>query len=352
MEDSCVLFEQILLKMIHSLNGERSISAPYHLLRGKKSGQTIQDVKSYGLTDIFSIFPRLSKNKYDQTVKQMIHDQLIIVDVNQIPLLTDKGMGLINRFEPLALNGWLYRGNEMIFFQRLSLFIQTLSQVNAQSMNYIPVQKDEKIQRWIRGFMLKVPYKSPEFGQEVFQEMESCLTNSRLTEIHRQLIVYRLSGYRIAGLTWQQLAYEIQQEPIDIQIRFIEALHIMITEIFINPAYPILKSLGQDIQALNPLTDSASKTAQLYANGKSFNHISTIRQLKESTIEDHFVEMAMNGVWIDWNSFFFDEDVDVLKQQIKSISTRKLSILKERFPQLSFFQLRLLLASRGENNDK
>ncbi|MET1013377.1 MAG: helix-turn-helix domain-containing protein [Paenisporosarcina sp.] len=346
-----MLFEQILLKMIDRLNGERTISAPFHLLRGKKSGQTIQDVKSYGLTDTFSIFPRLSKNKYKQTVEQLINLQLITLNQDKIPSLTQKGTAIKNKLATLAINGWLYRGNEMVFFQRLSLFIQTLSHVNAQAMNFIPIQKDEKIQKWVRRFISKVPYKTPEFANAVYQEIESCLYNAQLTEIHRQLIVYRLTGFHITGHTWQQLAYDLQEEPIDVQLRFIEALHILLNEIFAKPTYPILKSLAHEVRALNPLTDSASKTAQLYAAGKSLHDISTIRQLKQSTIEDHFVEMVMNGVWIEWTSFFPNNDIEELNRLIKTTSTHKLSILKEQFPYLSFFQLRLLLASRGVNND-
>lgn len=347
-----MLFEQILLKMIDRLNGERTISAPFHLLRGKKSGQTIQDVKSYGLTNTFSIFPKLSKNIYNQIVDKMISDQLIEIDQNNIPSLTLKGLHIKNKLKPLEINGWLYRGNEMVFFHRLALFVQTLSHVMAQSMNFIPVQKDEKIQRWIRGLMLKVPYKSPEYVQKVYEEIERCLNQADLTEIHRQLIVYRLSGYQITGLTWQQLSFDIQHEPIDVQLLFIEGLHQMLNEIYSKNTYPILNSLAEGVQTINPLTESASKTAQLYAAGNSLQAISSIRQLKKSTIEDHFVEMSMNGVWINWMTFFPNENIDELKREIQTTSSRKLSILKEQFPQLSFFQLRLLLASRGEKNDK
>ena len=347
-----MLFEQILLKMIDRLNGERTISAPFHLLRGKKSGQTIQDVKSYGLTDTFSIFPKLSQNKYNHIVDKMIEDQLLEIDQNNIPSLTEKGIHLKDKLEPLAINGWLYRGNEMVFFQRLSLLVQTLSHVKAQSMNFIPFQRDEKIQRWVRRFMLKVPYKSPEYAQKMYEEMESCLNQAQLTETHRQLIVFRLSGFKITGLTWQQLSFDGKYEPIDVQLLFIEGLHQMLNEICSKNLYPILHSIAEGVQANNPLTESASKTAQLYAEGNSLQAITSIRQLKQSTIEDHFVEMAMNGVWINWLTFFPNEKIDDLKREIQTTSSHKLSVLKEQFPKLSFFQLRLLLATRGEKNDK
>ena len=41
------------------------------------------------------------------------------------------------------------------------------------------------------------------------------------------------------------------------------------------------------------LTDSAQQTAQLYEQGYSMEQIVQMRKLKQSTIEDHFVELAM-----------------------------------------------------------
>jgi len=39
-----LLIQQILLKIFHIFQNERTVSAAFHLLKGKRSGQTIQDV--------------------------------------------------------------------------------------------------------------------------------------------------------------------------------------------------------------------------------------------------------------------------------------------------------------------
>ena len=46
-------FHQILLFIIHKLSGQRSENAPYYLIKGKKSGQTIQDVTYFQLSSFF-----------------------------------------------------------------------------------------------------------------------------------------------------------------------------------------------------------------------------------------------------------------------------------------------------------
>ena len=50
----------ILLTIISRIDGERTIYAGLHLLRGKRSGQTLQDVEYYGLKDFFGILPKLT----------------------------------------------------------------------------------------------------------------------------------------------------------------------------------------------------------------------------------------------------------------------------------------------------
>ncbi|MFX3673971.1 MAG: helix-turn-helix domain-containing protein [Paenisporosarcina sp.] len=345
-----MLFEQILLKVIDRLNGERTISAPFHLLRGKKSGQTILDVQSYGLTETFSLFPRLPKSTYDKVVNSMVENQWVTINEQSIPTLTEAGMTVKNQLPSLSLNGWLYRGNEMIFFNRLSLLTQTLSHVAAGNMSFVPVQKDEKVQRWVRTFLSQKPYASKSFRNQFILEVEKCLLAATKLDVHRELITYRLSGYGITGFTWQQLAADINQQPMDVQIRFVEGLHLVLNELFSQTSYPILSQLTRDVRSLNPLTESASKTADLYHKGFSFNKISEIRHLKTSTIEDHFVEMAMNDPSFDISSFFGNEDMDSVIQSIKNNSSNKLRTLKEYFPDYSYFQLRLLLAVRGDVN--
>lgn len=350
-EDSCVLFEQILLNIVDRLNGERTISAPYHLLRGKRSGQTIQDVKSYGLTETFSLFPKLSKTNYDQVVKKMVEKRWLTIDTQSIPTLTEAGRDMKNQLPSLSLNGWLYRGNEMIFFNRLSLLTQTLSHVAAGEKSFVPVQKDEKIQRWVRGYLKEKPFTSKAFRNQFVQEVKECLTVATTLDFHREIITYRLSGFGVTGFTWQQLAADLNQETMDVQIRFIEGMHLVLNEIFSKTSYPILSQLSKDVRSLNPLTESATKTADLYNKGFSFKQITDIRQLKTSTIEDHFVEMAMNNPTFDISSFFENEVVDELVESLKRIPSNKLRTLKEHFPTYSYFQLRLLLALRGDVND-
>jgi len=346
-----VLFQQIILHMVNRLNGERTISAPFHLLRGKRSGQTIQDVKSYGFTRYFSLTPKLSKKTYDHTIQMMIQSGLIIVDGNSVPHITKPGIETLQRLPELKLNGWLYRGNERIFFQRLSLVTQTLSQIIAGNMAFDPVQKDEKVQNWVRNYLKKWPFRSEEFIRNYYYELKTAFQTSDLSHLHLSILSHRLSGFEVSGVTWQQLSHALKEDEMDLQIRFCECLHILLDEIYLNPRLTLLNSLSEGIKTSTPLTDSAKKTADLYEQGYTFEQIMSSRQLKSSTIEDHFVEMAMNDPSFSIQLFFPDENTYRLIEQIRNQQTKKLRTLKEAYPLYSYFQLRLLLAVGGDSHE-
>ncbi|HLQ97926.1 MAG TPA: hypothetical protein VK135_04495, partial [Candidatus Dormibacteraeota bacterium] len=49
----------------------------YHLLTGKRSIQTVQDVHLYQLDRFFGIFKKLNKPTFDQMVDELMEQQLL-----------------------------------------------------------------------------------------------------------------------------------------------------------------------------------------------------------------------------------------------------------------------------------
>jgi len=105
--------------------------------------------------------------------------------------------------------------------------------------------------------------------------------------------------------------------------------------------------MAENIRIHNPLSGSAFQSAELFNNGHSIEQISKIRRLKMSTIEDHIVELAMNEPQFKVEQFVSNEDIKRVLTAVEDYNTRKLKVLHEIVPHLSYFQLRLVLA-RGE----
>lgn len=344
-----MIFQQILIQIFHHFNQERTISAPFHLLRGKRSGQTVQDVGIYHLHNYFGILPKLSRKKYDNELAALIEEHFLIVKENGFYEITHKSKEQLKSIQNLPFDGWHFRGNEHLFFARLSLIIQTLSHQVAGQMSFIPIQKDEQIQQWVRHFLKANLYQDGQLQERLLNEIYKSLEQTIMEEKAKDVLILRLSGYETAGFTWQQISFQKNINEMDLQLIYIASLHNWINEIFLhNAQYPLLSQMVDNIRIKNPLSGSAFQSAELFNNGHSMEQISRIRRLKMSTIEDHIVELAMNEPHFKVEQFVSEEDIQNVLTAVEDYNTRKLKVLHEVVPHLSYFQIRLVLA-RGEH---
>lgn len=346
-----MIFHHILLHIFHNFNQERTISAPFHLLRGKRSGQTVQDVGIYHLHKYFGILPKLSRNKYDKELSALIENQFLIVKEDGFYELTKNASEQIKKMQNLPFDGWHYRGNEHLFFARLSLIVQTLSHQKSSQMTFIPIQKDELVQQWARNFLKANHYQNGQLQQRLFEEIFNSIEKSTIEEVGKNILSLRLSGFEIAGLTWQQISFQENLNEMDVQLIYIASLHHWINLILAHSGeYQLLYQMVENIRIKNPLTESAFQSAELFNSGHSIEQISRIRRLKMSTIEDHIVELAMNEPQFTVEQFVSREDIKKVLTAVDDYNTRKLKVLHEVVPHLSYFQLRLVLA-RGEHDE-
>ena len=336
----------ILLTIISRIDGERKIYAGFHLLRGKKSGQTLQDVEYYGLKEFFGILPKLSLEEFNLVAHQLADQELILTMNDSFVKLTEQGHVEVAKIQSYQFNGWDYRGREMIFFGRLSLTVQTVSNFKAGEKSFMPVQKDRDIQHFVKSFLHTLPIDDPAFSRLLSEELRVCFTRSGIDDIQKQVITYRLSGFKMSGWTWDQLSDTLKQNPFDIRLLFIEALHMLLAVILNSSDLPLLRKLAENIKVSTYLTDSSVKTKQLFIRGLSIEDIVNVRKLKTSTIEDHFVEMSINDLEFPLTDFVSEEDVVAVIAKVSEFGTRRLRVLKSEFEHLSYFQLRLILGAR------
>ncbi|WP_185907992.1 helix-turn-helix domain-containing protein [Psychrobacillus soli] len=341
-------FQQLLLLIIHQFQGERSSTAPYYLLKGKKSGQTIQDVTYFNLHPYFCLYPKLAKETYDDEIVKLLTQNFIVMNESTISI-TEKGLHQIVSSRRPYYNGYKLRGKEFVFWGRMELIVQTLSQFQENEKKFVPVQKSNEIHQFVKEFLHQRDFQSSSFGTNFKHQLSDLLENPHLLEIHRNLFVYRLSGYKNSGLTWEQLATRYHMTVLDVKLLFIECLHILLNEIT-EEKYPDFHALTKNIYVQNPLTDSALKSSKLFEKGYSIEAIARIRFLKENTIEDHVIEIVSVDPNFPIQSFISDEQVQKVLQIAQERQTKKLKIIREGVPDLSYFQIRLALTKGEEVN--
>ncbi len=339
-----MIFHQILYQILVILNNERTVSSAYHLLKGKRSGQTIQDVGIFKLHTYFGLLPKLKRSVFDDAITELQKQGVLHIENN--------GFYQVNLDVPVEknayyYNGWRYRGNEHLFFSRLALLVETVSYVKNGVRYFAPTEKNADTQQFIRAFLkANTSFQTESFRQQLHDELHLCIGHESLSELQRELIVSRLSGVNIAGLTWKQLAQLNKLNHMDVYFIYISALHLFLNRIYTEDV-PILQKLATNIEVTTPLTESTKQTALYIQKGYSIEQIANVRRLKVSTIEDHIVEMAMNIPSFSIEPFLSTTDLQAILLAAEAYQTKKLRVLKEVLPNYSYFQLRLALA-KGE----
>ncbi|MFF2752660.1 helix-turn-helix domain-containing protein [Psychrobacillus sp. NPDC058041] len=341
-------FQQLLLLIIYKFQGERSSTAPFYLLKGKKSGQTIQDVTYFNLHPFFSIYPKISKEEYDEEISTLLSNGFIKMNESTI-LLTEEGLLQINSMRKPLYNGWLYRGNELIFWGRVELVVQTLSHFQANERRFIPNQKNLVIHQFVKSFLIKRNFQDKTFVVAFKKQLEELIDSPIFEDIHRELFVYRLSGNDKSGNTWEQLARHYNKRIIDLKLLFIECLHIILQKLTLEK-FPDLFILTENIEVLTPLTDTAMKTYELFLKGYDINKIAELRSLKLNTIEDHVIEIVSAKRDFPFISFISTEQIRKVLHLSRKLQTKKIKRIREQLPELSYFQIRIALTKGEEVN--
>lgn len=342
------LIEIIILDCLKKIQNERTVYSIFHLLKGKKSSQTIQDAHLFSLTNYYGILEPLTRESFDKIIGEMSHQEWINSIEEQRFTVSSKGeRWLINHTLPEFLNGWNYHQLTLAFWERLSLFAQVVSNLVYQEKNYLPIQKNKDVHDWLKSVLKESRVPRQELGSMLYHELLACLDEAN--DLDPSVLVFRLTGYRQIGLTSKQAAQKLNMDPLDYHIAFINILHYMIQRIsFGIKQFPLLTYLVKDLTQTDELTLSSRKTWNLIVQGHSPDVIANVRQLKISTIEDHLVECALHLEEFPIEDYVNENLQESILKAIQQSGTRRLKQIRNAVPLASYFQIRLVLAKFGE----
>ena len=341
----------IILKIAEKMDGQRSLNASLHVLRGKRSGQTLQDVDYFSVKPYFSILSKLSDSTFTEAITSLQRSELIN-ETEGLVTVTEKGRQLAKELREYHFDGWQYRGREEIFFLRLVLLVQTLSQLRNSRNSFYPITNDRKIQQFVKKILRSLQDTRQNSARSFAEELLLAVEMTGISDLQASLLTHRLTGAEATGWTWEQLEECTGEDADSLQLEFLEAIHRLITVSECEKAaetLPILNQLASGIRIESPLTDSTAITKRLFDQGLPMEEIALIRRLKLNTIEDHITEIATNDDNFPILRFVDQADIEAVQQEIKKSEVKRLRILKEKFSHLSYFQLRLILSTtKGE----
>lgn len=334
---------------------ERTISAIYHLLKGKRSSQTIQDGIMFQVSNFFGLFPTLSRQTFMNSIEYLEKTTFIVqIEQNQY-LLTEVGeKELSEQLKktpiPSSLNGWAYSEETALFWNRFALLVQTISNLSYDNKNFIPLSQQFNVLQYVKTYIFSLPYTKKQLVKGLYDEINNLLKDVHVKDA--QIFMYRLTGYKRIGVTNEQIANKMVEDSTYVYIRFMATLHDVLRTIREKPEqFPITAGVMNDKIKKHPLTASTQSTYTYWQKGFSLDEIAHIRSLKHSTIEDHFVEIALNVPDFNVASFLQQDDIDVICQKVKELKTNKLKIIRESLQnQYSYFHIRLAMAKTAKGD--
>ncbi|WP_242142629.1 MULTISPECIES: helix-turn-helix domain-containing protein [unclassified Bacillus cereus group] len=350
-------FQYTILYCLKQLNGERTVSSIYYLLKGKRSSQTLQDGNIFRISFLFGVYKSLTRSNYEQEIERILASEWIEVKHENTYVLTDRGEKQLETLEktmafPKHLDGLNYGDLGEAFWKRLSLTIQTVSNLQQKNTKFIPIQQDPEVTRWVKEFLIGLPYVRSELATRLWEEMYNILKN--MDEIEATILTYRLTGYERIGYTLQQLAEIINEDVFRVYLLFWSTIHYMIQVVCKREKeFPLLtKIISYPNEREDLFSLSTKKTYRLWKQGRSLEEIAVIRNLKLATIEDHFVEIALREKAFSIEMFIEKNKIKRVKQVVETLQTRKLRVLKQAVgEEISYFEIRLVLAQLEGTNE-
>lgn len=341
--------------LFQTIKDDRTISSVYYIIVGKKSSQTIQDIHLYNLTRFFRSYPMMKKEEFNQQIRYLENNQLLIVDYEANRATpTKKAENSVKQFINLnpyltCLNGWQYHKIERIFWCRLDVLVQTVSNIIHYENRFIPIQTDRTFHTWVKSYVKQWGGTRYELSKKLYDELFQLLHDT--FPVKQEIIIFRLSGYKHIGKTNEQIAELLQMEKSQYYFQFLSALHYIISHISTNKSkYPCLSELIDDNLLEEPYTNSTLRTKQLLEKNYTLEQIAQTRKLKMSTIEDHVVEIVLQNHTFPIETFVNEHQILAISEVVKRTQSKKLTQIKNELKDISFFQIRLVLARMDVGN--
>ncbi|UOR12430.1 helix-turn-helix domain-containing protein [Halobacillus amylolyticus] len=341
------MFLYIILECVLQMNGERTISGIFHLLKGKRSSQTLQDARSYKLDQYFGIYPSLSRQVLEASTKRAANEQLISIENKQFAVLIKKGRDYMANYEgppPKYFSGMAEQGNVREFQDRLQLFVQTVTHMSMENPSFLPIVEQLKVQQWVKKQYVVNKGRIKDVEAQLYLELATLL--NQLTRLEAELFTSRLTGESIVGETRGQLALDHNISVEDVDILLSHVSYFLYHQTKDSPScYPELARCLEGLSSSNLITQSAKRTYQYLERGFCVEDIAAKRQLKMSTIQDHVVEAALVVPNFSIRPFISEGDEKRIIDSAETLQTKRLKKIYESLEgHFSYFELRLVLA--------
>ncbi|WP_050615461.1 helix-turn-helix domain-containing protein [Bacillus testis] len=245
---------------------------------------------------------------------------------------------------PIHMNGFAFHMVAIPFWKRLSFLFQVLSNGVHGNASYYPIEQDIIIQNWIKHLLFKYSNMNVLAGllhAELKAVLEECPPETA------QIFLWKLTGFHRAGYSNGQIADRLGKDAYFVHFAFLDCLHLLLQRSIEESKSNLLSELTADLfeNLSSPITRSSMSTLVYLKKGYSVSEIAVVRQLKESTIEDHIVELALHTSEIKLDDYVSEPLIEEIRRVARKLETKSLKAIRQELAvEASYFQIRLVLA--------
>ncbi|MFC4771327.1 helix-turn-helix domain-containing protein [Enterococcus hermanniensis] len=259
-------------------------STLYHLLVGKRTSSVLLHGFFYQNLAYLGALPQLKEAKFQQAIQQLVEHQLIDFEDGYGQLTTSGKQLLVEKKIDLTGIDNLRFGRMREESWQLILFsIQVTSHLSFNEKNYLPIEHRPYYLHQIKKWLVQ---SDQQLVDKIQQELLTTLET--LPNDAADFLANQFSGHDFQGKTVFQLLPESWKKEPWAELYRQQAIDSLLQALPDGEFKRLIDFLDQ--QNINR---SMIKTKELFLAGKTVDELLMLRQLKQGTINDHFIEWAL-----------------------------------------------------------
>lgn len=326
------------------------LSQILHVLRGKRTASMFYLTEVNHWHHGFSIEKRIEKTDLKKIIHMFLQKNLLMKKEEGY-LLTNKGKDQLTtyfdeHYFPKTTefsNLSLYR----LFWERIQLFTQVFSEYSYQNTQYVPIIKNPIHQENIRKLFSTGKKNIDGFFNQWVEEQN--LVFQTMDTEKSDILANILTGHNEVGKTRTQIAKELAMGEYEFNFYLRDLLEEVLEIIKSNRKqyplnYEIVMQLNEEV--FLGLSQSTYQTYRMLKQGLSITQIARKRQLKESTVKEHILELAFIIKGFPVQAFVSDKLYTDLYKEFQNHSDYRFKQAVLDFEGLEFYQFRLVELER------
>ncbi|WP_239254556.1 helix-turn-helix domain-containing protein [Listeria ilorinensis] len=314
-----------LMQLLNHIKATRKLPLIYALMTGKRTGQAVQEAHLFKINQLFGLTPQLKEAEFSKRIDQLSAKGWIRVTEAGCISVRDAAD---EHFDRPDWQGFSIQKRAHSFFARFLLASQVISQKQHGRMHYLPAIRDKAVQYFVKEWLKDAP--DSQLAELFRNELIGWLGHSNVQ--YPELVAFRLSGGEWIGLTEEQVYERCGLCYWDGYFEWLYAVHFLFRH---QADFPVLQSLMPAPE--QAMTSSGAATFFKMNKVAGIEQLAGLRNLKQSTIEDHLVEIQATFP----ERSFEGLPNKAVCEEIAQGSFASLKEIKTHYPDLSYFEIRM-----------